>query len=110
MPGDTLANSTSGTLTWTTPASALSQPGQYPINGGALMASNYVFTQAPANATALSLQPGTQPDILPITIDRAAMDGGQCSRASAISMGSQASGSCSAAGANTHHGDFASVN
>jgi filamentous hemagglutinin family protein len=110
VPGDTLANSTAGTLTWTTPASATSQPGQYPINGGALMASNYVFTQAPADATALSLQPGTQPDIQPVTIDRAAMNGGQCSRASAISMENQANGSCSAAGANTHHDDFASVN
>ena len=52
---DTLASATSGTLTWTTPATASSPAGSYAIDGGGLTAANYVFTQAPANATALTL-------------------------------------------------------
>ena len=57
VTGDSLANSTSGSLTWTTPANANSQPGSYAIDGSALVAANYSFSQAAPNATALTLTP-----------------------------------------------------
>ena len=59
--GDTLTNSTSGRLTWTTPANANSKPGSYVIDGNGLLASNYSFSQAAPNATALTLAPATPP-------------------------------------------------
>lgn len=62
VTGDTLANSATGPLAWTTTAGPTSQPGQYPINGGGLLAINYVFAQAVGNATALTLKPGTAPE------------------------------------------------
>lgn len=58
---DTLANSTAGSLTWSV-AGNTTQPGQYAIDGGGLTASNYLFIQAPANATALTL---TQSSVSP---------------------------------------------
>jgi filamentous hemagglutinin family protein len=63
VPGDTLTGSTTGALAWTTDAVASSRPGQYAINGGGLTLTNnnYSLVQAPANATALTLQPGTPP-------------------------------------------------
>jgi trimeric autotransporter adhesin len=53
--GDTLDNSTSGTLNWTTSATANSPAGQYAILGGGLSARNYVFDEATANDTALTI-------------------------------------------------------
>jgi hypothetical protein len=58
MSSDTLANSTTGTLAWTTPATSSSPAGLYNINGNGLTASNYTFTQAIGNATALTIQGG----------------------------------------------------
>jgi filamentous hemagglutinin family protein len=55
LGSDTLATATSGTLDWTSPATASSPSGSYAIEGGGLTAANYVFTQAPANATALTV-------------------------------------------------------
>ncbi|TCT01010.1 beta strand repeat-containing protein, partial [Paralcaligenes ureilyticus] len=55
--GDTLAAATTGTLAWTSPATANSLAGVYAINGSGLAASNYLFAQAPGNATALTVQP-----------------------------------------------------
>ncbi len=52
---DTLANATTGTLTFTSPATGQSLAGTYAINGSGLTASNYVFAQDPANATALTI-------------------------------------------------------
>jgi len=49
---DTLANATTGTLFWTSPANANSLPGSYAIDGSGLTALNYVFAQAPGNASA----------------------------------------------------------
>jgi filamentous hemagglutinin family protein len=57
VTGDTLANSTTGTLTWLTNAITSSPPGTYYIDGSGLTATNYIFVQAPANATALTLSP-----------------------------------------------------
>ena len=53
----TLADSTTGTLTFTTTAKASTMPGNYAIDGSGLTAdnSNYVFVQALGNATALSI-------------------------------------------------------
>jgi hypothetical protein len=56
VSGDTLANSTTGTLTWITPATATTPPGSYAIDGTGLSATNYVFVQAAGNATALTLK------------------------------------------------------
>ena len=52
---DTLANATTGQLAFATPATPAAEPGRYAINGSGLAAGNYVFTQAQANATALTL-------------------------------------------------------
>ena len=57
-PGDNLANSTTGTLVWSTPATPDSLAGIYAINGGGLTATNYIFVPNPGNATALTLQQG----------------------------------------------------
>jgi len=60
--GDTLANSTTGTLGWTTPADSSSAPGTYRIDGGGLGAGNYVFVQASGPGTAvLTLLPSAPP-------------------------------------------------
>ena len=59
--GDTLTNSTSDHLAWTTPANASSKPGSYAIEGNGLLASNYSFSQAAPNSTALTLAPATPP-------------------------------------------------
>ena len=45
----------SGSLAWTSPADADSPVGVYGIFGGGLASGNYVFEQAPGNATALSV-------------------------------------------------------
>ena len=60
---DTLANATTGQLAFTTPATPTAEPGRYAITGSGLAAGNYVFSQAPANATALLLVP--PPVVLP---------------------------------------------
>ncbi len=52
---DSLAGSTTGTLTWASPAITASATGNYAINGGGLSATNYVFTQAEGNSTALAV-------------------------------------------------------
>jgi hypothetical protein len=57
VSGDTLANATTGTLVWSTPATAASPAGSYAISGSGLSASNYLLQQAPGNATALTLLP-----------------------------------------------------
>ena len=53
---DTLATATAGAATFTTTANTSSAPGSYPITGGGLTSKDYVFVQAPGNATALTLQ------------------------------------------------------
>jgi hypothetical protein len=57
--GQTLTGATTGALKFTTTANAQSIPGNYAIDGSGLTANfgNYVFVQAPANATALTLNP-----------------------------------------------------
>ena len=69
--GDTLDNSTTGTLAFATTATHASPPGAYAINGSGLVASDYIFVQAPSNATALVLANptniGTQP--IPVGAD-----------------------------------------
>ena len=55
---DSLSSATTGTLVWATPATPASNPGNYAINGGGLAATNYVFTQAESNSTALTVTPG----------------------------------------------------
>ena len=52
---DTQATATSGTLAWSTPAVASSDPGLYAVNGSGLVAGNYVFVQAAGNASALTV-------------------------------------------------------
>ena len=59
--GDTQANATTGSLTFTSPATSASNVGSYAINGGGLSAINdkYTFLQAAGNATALTVTPAT---------------------------------------------------
>ena len=57
---DSLGSSTTGTLTWTSPAGTASAPGNYAINGGGLSATNYVFTQSEGNSSALTVTAGGQ--------------------------------------------------
>ncbi len=69
--GDTLADATDGTLTWQTPATAASPAGIYAVDGGGLSARNYVFAQAPGNATALRLTGSALgPAIIPALVER----------------------------------------
>jgi hypothetical protein len=55
---DSLGGATTGTLTWTSPATTASGPGNYAINGGGLSATNYVFAQAEGNSSALAITAG----------------------------------------------------
>jgi len=55
LGSDTIQNSTTGTLRWTTNATSSSPVGSYRINGSGLSATNYTFRQAPGNATALTI-------------------------------------------------------
>ncbi len=59
--GETQGTATTGALSFTTPAVANSNVGTYALNGSSLAANNgnYVFVQAPANATALTINPAT---------------------------------------------------
>jgi hypothetical protein len=69
VSGDTLADSTTGTLGWSTPATSSSAPGTYRIDGGGLDALNYVFVQASApDAGVLTLLPSTLPPQVVSTI------------------------------------------
>ena len=58
---DTQANATTGTLTFTSPATSASNVGSYAINGSGLTANNgnYTFVQAAGNATALTITAAT---------------------------------------------------
>ena len=66
--GDTLGNSTTGTLTFGTTATHANPPGAYTINGSGLAASDYIFVQAPSNATALVLANPTNIGLQPIPV------------------------------------------
>jgi gliding motility-associated-like protein len=57
--GDTQASATTGTLSFTTTATASSNVGSYAINGGGLTATNYTLAQAVANSTAFSITKAT---------------------------------------------------
>ena len=69
VAGETLASSTTGNLVFTTPADASSAPGSYAINGGGLLAANYQFVQAAANATALTLTQATTSTSTAVQVD-----------------------------------------
>ena len=58
---DTLANATTGTATFTSPATTSSSVGSYAITGSGLTANNgnYTFAQAASNATALTITAAT---------------------------------------------------
>ena len=56
VAGETLAAATTGSVSFTTPAIQSSVEGTYAINGGGLTATNYVFSQAPSNATAFTVR------------------------------------------------------
>jgi len=57
LQGEALVSATSGKVVFISPATAESRPGLYPIVGSGLTATNYMFVQDPANATALTVQP-----------------------------------------------------
>jgi hypothetical protein len=60
VAGETQLTATTGSLAWITTAGAASAPGRYAIDGGGLTATNYVFVDAAANATALTLLTATE--------------------------------------------------
>jgi filamentous hemagglutinin family protein len=59
--GDTLASATTGSLLFSSPATATSNVGSYSIIGSGLTvpSGNYTFAQAPSNATAFNITPLT---------------------------------------------------
>ncbi len=67
---DNLNNAVTGTLAFTTPATASSNTGSYAVNGSGLAAANYIFTQAATNATALTITPATLTASLVGTVDK----------------------------------------
>ena len=75
MNGETLADATTGTLTWTTSATRTSNVGSYAVEGGGLVANdgNYVFVQAAGNTSALTVTPAA----LTVTADNASKVYGQ---------------------------------
>ncbi len=72
---DTESNATLGTLAFASATTSASAPGAYPIIGSGLSASNYVFTQAGANATALTITAGTVTIVSGLTADAKVYDG-----------------------------------
>ena len=68
VAGENQGNATTGSALWTSAASTAQSPGQYAITGSGLSATNYLFSQAASNATALTLQAGTLPTaLIPLT-------------------------------------------
>ena len=63
MNGETQGSATTGSLAFVTPATSASPAGTYAIDGSGLTATNYTFTQAAGNATALTLNA-----VAPITL------------------------------------------
>ncbi|MED5597939.1 YDG domain-containing protein [Janthinobacterium sp. P210006] len=61
LGSDTLADATSGTLAWTSPATASSPAGTYAITGSGLASNDYAFVQAEGNAGALTLKSASLP-------------------------------------------------
>jgi filamentous hemagglutinin family protein len=57
--GESLATATTGTLSWTTPATTTSNVGSYAVDGSGLVANNgnYIFVQAAGNNSALTVTP-----------------------------------------------------
>jgi len=99
--GQTLASATSGTLTWSTSAGNSSSTGSYAIDGAGLTANNgnYVFVQAPGNATAL-------------TLASASTSGGSGSSGSSslgAAGGGSTGGSSSGSASNSPNGELGSV-
>ncbi len=66
VAGENLASATTGGLQWTT-AGNTTQPGTYDITGSGLTAINYLFVQAAANPTALTVQAGSIPATISTT-------------------------------------------
>ncbi len=60
---ETQASATRGTLVFSSTAAPTSAVGRYAINGSGLTASNYVFVQAPANLTALTITAPVTPPL-----------------------------------------------
>lgn len=71
--GDTLESVFGGAAVWSSPAGPLSPVGYYAINGGTT-AKNYVFAQAPSNATALHVIPLPNVDGRPVNLVHETVD------------------------------------
>ncbi len=63
VANETQATATQGVLRFVADAGAQAEPGRYAINGSGLSATNYVFTQAAGNATALTLRAAANPEL-----------------------------------------------
>ncbi len=57
LGSDTAATATTGTALWQASVATSALPGTYPLSGGGLSATNYVFVQDPRNAQALQIVP-----------------------------------------------------
>jgi hypothetical protein len=57
VPGDSIANATTGTLAWVANTPAFPATGTYAIDGKGLSAQNYLIVQAPGNVDALTVTP-----------------------------------------------------
>jgi filamentous hemagglutinin family protein len=64
LNSDTLTSTTSGRLVFATTAVQTSPAGSYAVNGSGLSALNYVFAQAPGNASALTIALAAPPPTL----------------------------------------------
>ena len=71
--GDTVQSVFGSTVIWTSPAGLLSPIGYYPIIGGSAT-KNYVFAQAPGNASALQIVPLPQLSDTPVNFVRETID------------------------------------
>jgi hypothetical protein len=68
--GDSQTSATTGTLSFTSTATANSAIGSYPIIGGGLSAVNYNFIQAAANNTALTITQSNDATLAGLTVDQ----------------------------------------
>ncbi len=64
LQGETQADATTGSLTFSSTAVPTSPEGRYEIDGGGLSAANYSFSQAPENSAALRVFAAAEPPVL----------------------------------------------
>jgi outer membrane protein OmpA-like peptidoglycan-associated protein len=94
--GEDQNSATTGTLAFTSTATASNNVGSYTINGSGLNASNYVFAQAVGNSTALTINPANL--VISTANVTKTYDGLLTANGSAVVVGGQLFGSDSISG------------